>query len=187
MSGAATLAPGTAATPCTLNRTGLGTPQTAQVHRCKKIVAHDEHIDNLLVDLVMDRNYKAPEQPALTVDTTDSVGTALKNPPTGNAATCRWTASGMSPYNTPVCGAPVRTPPAAPSSNYGGSWAGSAGAGRGLRSCCPGDTGVCRGHIMIWSECDQVDYLLDLARDTRVLWRAHWLCRQRGWAVRKYA
>lgn len=80
MSGAATLAPGTAATPCTLNRTGLGTPQTAQVHRCKKIVAHDEHIDNLLVDLVMDRNYKAPEQPALTVDTTDSVGHGSEEP-----------------------------------------------------------------------------------------------------------
>ena len=55
----------------TLNRLELGEPELAAEHRYKKMVAHREALDALLVDLFIEAHREAPEEIVLDLDATD--------------------------------------------------------------------------------------------------------------------
>ena len=55
----------------TLNRLELGEPESGAEHRYKKLVAHHEALDALLVDLFVRAHQEAPEEIVLDLDATD--------------------------------------------------------------------------------------------------------------------
>ena len=158
----------------TLNRLELGTPQAADADRYKKIVAHAEQIDELLVDLFLDLHATRPEQLVLDVDATDD---RLHGQQEGRFDHGYYRHYGYLPLSIPcgdhVLGARLRTAQAeAPEGPVAElerivqrsrqRWPQAAIVVRGA-------AGFCRDPSMSWGEQRGVDYGFGLARNSRLL------------------
>ena len=179
----------------TLNRLELGTPLEADEDRYKKVVASTEQIDDLLVDLFLDMHETLPERIVLDVDATDD---QLHGQQEGRFYHGYYRHYCYLPLYI-TCGehvlcARLRTAQAEAAE---GTVAELERIVRRIRQRWPqaaivvrGDAGFCRDTLMTWCEQRGVDYVLGLARNSRLLGqirrqlrqagKAEWLPGQRG-------
>ena len=167
----------------TLNRLELGTPEAAATDRYKKIVAVQDAIDRLLVDLFLEAHAKPPKEIILDMDATDD--------PLHGAQEGRFYHGYYGHYcYLPLyitCGEHVlccRLRPANIDASYGAldelkrivpqiraAWPRT-------RILLRGDSDFCRDKIMAWCEEEGIDYVFGLPRNSR-------LCRRIAKAMHK--
>ena len=169
----------------TLNRLELGTPQEADEDRYKKVVASAEQIDDLLVDLFLDMHETLPERIVLDVDATDD---QLHGQQEGRFYHGYYRHYCYLPLYI-TCGehvlcARLRTAQAEAAE---GTVAELERIVRRIRQRWPqaaivvrGDAGFCRDTLMSWCEQRGVDYVLGLARNSRLLGQIRRQLRQAG-------
>ena len=158
----------------TLNRLELGTLLEADEDRYKKVVASTEQIDDLLVDLFLDMHETLPERIVLDVDATDD---QLHGQQEGRFYHGYYRHYCYLPLYI-TCGehvlcARLRTAQAEAAE---GTVAELERIVRRIRQRWPqaaivvrGDAGFCRDTLMSWCEQRGVDYVLGLARNSRLL------------------
>ena len=158
----------------TLNRLELGTLLEADEDRYKKVVASTEQIDDLLVDLFLDMHETLPERIVLDVDATDD---QLHGQQEGRFYHGYYRHYCYLPLYI-TCGehvlcARLRTAQAEAAE---GTVAELERIVRRIRQRWPqaaivvrGDAGFCRDTLMTWCEQRGVDYVLGLARNSRLL------------------
>ena len=157
----------------TLNRLELGEPQSAAEHRYKKIVAHREALDALLVDVFVEAHQEAPEEIVLDLDATDD--------PLHGHQEGRF----FHGYYRHYCYLPLyitcaehvlccRLRPSNIDASYGSVHELGRIVAR-VRQCWPhtrivvrGDSGFCREELMAWCEAHGVDFVFGLARNPRL-------------------
>ena len=162
--------------PSTLNRLELGRPDKAEKDRYRKIVADQDAIDRLQVALFLEAHDEPPEAIVLDVDTTDD---ALHGGQEGRF---------FHGYYGHYCYLPLyitcdkhvlcsrlRT---ADSDAAEGALDEIKRVVGQVRAAWPstritlrGDSGFCRDAIMSWCEAENVDYVLGLARNSRLTQR----------------
>ena len=169
----------------TLNRLELGTPLEADEDRYKKVVASTEQIDDLLVDLFLDMHETLPERIVLDVDATDD---QLHGQQEGRFYHGYYRHYCYLPLYI-TCGehvlcARLRTAQAEAAE---GTVAELERIVRRIRQRWPqaaivvrGDAGFCRDTLMTWCEQRGVDYVLGLARNSRLLGQIRRQLRQAG-------
>ena len=169
----------------TLNRLELGTPLEADEDRYKKVVASTEQIDDLLVDLFLDMHETLPERIVLDVDATDD---QLHGQQEGRFYHGYYRHYCYLPLYI-TCGehvlcARLRT---AQVEAAEGTVAELERIVRRIRQRWPqavivvrGDAGFCRDTLMTWCEQRGVDYVLGLARNSRLLGQIRRQLRQAG-------
>ncbi len=157
----------------TLNRLELTRAGASQKSRYQKIVAHHQKIDRFLVDLYLRLNPEAPKEIVLDLDATD-------DPLHGNQLGRFFHGYYKSYCYLPLyifCGEFLLAAKLRPS-NIDAS-AGSVEQLRRIvaqirqswpevRIIIRGDSGFCREQIMKWCENNQVDYILGLAKNSRL-------------------
>ena len=157
----------------TLNRLELTRAAASEKSRYQKIVAHHDKIDRFLVDTYLRLNPEPPEEIVLDLDATD-------DPLHGNQLGRFFHGYYKSYCYLPLyifCGEFLLAAKLRPS-NLDAS-AGSVEQLRRIvsqiRQCWPqvriiirGDSGFCRDRIMKWCEQNRVDYILGLAKNTRL-------------------
>ncbi len=160
----------------TLNRLELGTPEAAETDRYRRIVADGAAIERLMVDLFLDAHEVPPGEIVLDVDATDD--------PLHGAQEGRF----FHGYYRHYCYLPLyvtcgdhvllaRLRPANIDASEGSVEALAEIVER-IRSRWPetaiivrGDSGFCRESLMAWCEANGVDYVLGLARNSRLVER----------------
>ena len=169
----------------TLNRLELGTLLEADEDRYKKVVASTEQIDDLLVDLFLDMHETLPERIVLDVDATDD---QLHGQQEGRFYHGYYRHYCYLPLYI-TCGehvlcARLRTAQAEAAE---GTVAELERIVRRIRQRWPqaaivvrGDAGFCRDTLMTWCEQRGVDYVLGLARNSRLLGQIRRQLRQAG-------
>ena len=182
----------------TLNRLELGTLLEADEDRYKKVVASTEQIDDLLVDLFLDMHETLPERIVLDVDATDD---QLHGQQEGRFYHGYYRHYCYLPLYI-TCGehvlcARLRTAQAEAAE---GTVAELERIVRRIRQRWPqaaivvrGDAGFCRDTLMSWCEQRGVDYVLGLARNSRLLGQirrqlqqAGKACARTGQAARRF-
>ena len=171
----------------TLNRLELGTLLEADEDRYKKVVASTEQIDDLLVDLFLDMHETLPERIVLDVEATDD---QLHGQQEGRFYHGYYRHYCYLPLYI-TCGehvlcARLRTAQAEAAE---GTVAELERIVRRIRQRWPqaaivvrGDAGFCRDTLMTWCEQRGVDYVLGLARNSRLLGQIRRQLRQAGQA-----
>ena len=182
----------------TLNRLELGALLEADEDRYKKVVASTEQIDDLLVDLFLDMHETLPERIVLDVDATDD---QLHGQQEGRFYHGYYRHYCYLPLYI-TCGehvlcARLRTAQAEAAE---GTVAELERIVRRIRQRWPqaaivvrGDAGFCRDTLMTWCEQRGVDYVLGLARNSRLLGQirrqlqqAGKACARTGQAARRF-
>lgn len=157
----------------TLNRLELTRAAASEKSRYQKVVAHHDKIDRFLVDLYLRLNPQPPQEIVLDLDATD-------DPLHGNQLGRFFHGYYKSYCYLPLyifCGEFLLAAKLRPS-NIDAS-AGSVEQLRrivsqirqswpGVRIIIRGDSGFCRERIMKWCEENQVDYILGLAKNSRL-------------------
>ena len=157
----------------TLNRLELGEPESAAAHRYKKIVAHCEALDALLVDVFVEAHQEPPEEIVLDLDATDD---PLHGHQEGRFFHGYYRCYCYLPLYV-TCGEHVlccRLRPSNIDASYGSVDELERVVGR-LRECWPhtrivvrGDSGFCRDELMAWCEDQGVDFVFGLAKNPRL-------------------
>lgn len=182
----------------TLNRMELGDVDDAPQHRYKKIIADAGKIDDLMIDLFIESYDQPPAQIILDVDATDD---PLYGDQEGRFFHGYYKTYCYLPLYI-FCGAHLLCSRLRPANQDG-----AAGTIEELRHIVArirrawpkvqiilrGDSGFCREAIMGWCEANDVDYLLGLAKNSRLnqaieaeLCRAQALYEQSGKAARVF-
>jgi len=157
----------------TLNRLELTSPDASEKNRYKKIVAHPDKMDHLLVDAFLQLYGKKPKQIILDIDATD-------DPLHGNQEGRFFHGYYKSYCYLPLyifCGDHLLCARLRPS-NIDAAFGTVEELERivtRIRDHWPkvkiiirGDSGFCREEIMSWSEANNVGYILGLAKNTRL-------------------
>ena len=168
----------------TLNRLELGEPELAAEHRYKKMVAHREALDALLVDLFIEAHREAPEE--IVRPRRDRRPVAWSS---GGSFLPRLLPLLLSSAVHHVRGARAVLPPSplehrcvtARCRSCSASSRGCANAGR-IRASWSAAS-FCREELMAWCEDHGVDFVLGLAKNPR-LQRSSARCASPGAAVR---
>jgi len=157
----------------TLNRLELTPPDADEAHRYKKVVANSAAMDELLVDLFLEAYDNAPEEIILDVDATDDV---LHGHQEGRFFHGYYRSYCYLPLYI-FCGehllcARLRS---AGQDGAAGSKEELARIIERIRLSWPetriivrGDSGFCRDDLMLWCEAHEVDYVLGLAKNSRL-------------------
>ena len=162
------------ASASTLNRLELGEPEEAAHHRYKRIVSRPEALDELLVEVFMESQPRAPREVWLDLDATDD---PLHGHQEGRFFHGYYGGYCYLPLYI-FCGEHVLCARLRPSDRDG-----SAGSIEELerivgqlrrrwpktRIHIRGDSGFCRESIMKWCEEHDIDYVLGLARNPRLV------------------
>ena len=160
----------------TLNRLELSKPEDAARDRYRRIAADADALDRVLVDLFLDAHSEAPKELWLDLDATD-------DPLHGNQEARFFHGYYKNYCYLPLyifCGEHLLCARLRPSNRDA-----SAGSVEELtrivgqirqrwpqvRLVVRGDSGFCRESIMRWCECNDVDYVLGLARNERLVKR----------------
>ena len=157
----------------TLNRLELGEPQSGAEHRYKKIVAHCEALDALLVDVFIEAHQEPPEEIVLDLDATDD---PLHGHQEGRFFHGYYRCYCYLPLYI-TCGEHVlccRLRPSNIDASYGSVHELERIVAR-LRQCWAhtrivvrGDSGFCREELMAWCEDQGVDFVFGLAKNPRL-------------------
>lgn len=157
----------------TLNRLELTQPDATRQTRYKKIVAHEERIEPLFVDLFLQAHAQPPERIVLDLDATD-------DPLHGNQEGRFFHGYYQEYCYLPLyifCGEFLLCAKLRPSNLDGAAGAVDEVARivAHIRKKWPdvpivvrGDSGFCREELMVWCEDNEVDFLLGLARNSRL-------------------
>ena len=162
------------ASASTLNRLELGEPEEAAHHRYKRIVSRPEALDELLVEVFMESQPRAPREVWLDLDATDD---PLHGHQEGRFFHGYYGCYCYLPLYI-FCGEHVLCARLRPSDRDG-----SAGSIEELerivgqlrrrwpktRIHIRGDSGFCRESIMKWCEAHDIGYVLGLARNPRLV------------------
>lgn len=157
----------------TLNRLELTPANADSKHAYKKIVLNTESVDNLFVDIFLQSHVKVPKQIILDVDATD-------DPLHGNQEGKFFHGYYKSYCYMPLyifCGESLLCARLRTANNDGA--AGTVGEleriVERIRNFWPeiqlvvrGDSGFCRENIMQWCESNHVDYIIGLAKNSRL-------------------
>ena len=161
------------ASPSTLNRLELGKPERPR-DRYKRVVAHTEALDDLLVELFMESCAEPPRELWLDLDATDD---PLHGAQEGRFFHGYYRCYCYLPLYV-FCGdhllrARLRRADEDPAAGAIGELAPVVEQLRRrwphVRIVLRGDSGFCRDAIMNWCEAQGLDYLFGLARNTRLV------------------
>ena len=164
------------ATSSTLNRVELARPDNAKTHRYKRVVLREEFVDQVLLDVFVQSFDEAPDEIVLDFDATDD---PLHGKQEGRFFHGYYGHYCYLPLYV-FCGDHLLAARLRPSDIDG-----SAGTVDELERIVPalreqwpdvkiivrGDSGFCREEIMAWCENRSVDYVLGLARNSRLVKR----------------